>query len=257
MNMTRLKGKVAVITGGAGDIGLATAKLFTQEGAKVLLVDINEKALRKAIRLLDENIVAYTIADVTNPLQTKEYVRTAVKNFGGIDIFVNNAGIHGIVKRIINYPIEIFDKVIAINIRGVWLGIKFVIPEMKKRGGGSIIVTSSFVGIRGTAGMSAYVASKHAAVGIMRAAALECAEMGIRVNSVNPAIVEGQMMRSLEEEIFPGAPEKAKDHMGKGSPMKRYGTPEEVANMILFLASDESRYCTGSVYMVDGGLSAI
>jgi len=254
--MTRLKGKVAVITGGAGDIGLATAKLFTQEGAKILLVDINEKALRKAIRLFDERLVGYTIADVTNPLQTKEYVRTAVKNFGGIDIFVNNAGIHGIVKRIINYPIAIFDKVIAINIRGVWLGIKFVIPEMQKRGGGSIIITSSLAGIRGTTGMSAYVASKHAAVGIMRSAALECAEIGIRVNSVNPAIVEGQMMRTLEEEIVPEAPEKAKHLMGKNSPMKRYGTPEEVANMILFLASDESRYCTGGVYMVDGGISA-
>ncbi|MCP4625498.1 MAG: SDR family oxidoreductase [bacterium] len=254
--MTRLEGKVAVITGGAGDIGLATAQLFTREGAKVLLVDINEKALRKAIRLLDQRLVDYTIADVTNPLQTQEYVQTAVKHFGGIDIFVNNAGIHGTVNRIINYPIEIFDKVIAVNTRGVWLGLKYVIPKMKERGGGSIIITSSFAGIRGAKGMSAYVASKHAAVGIMRAAALECAEIGIRVNSVNPAIVEGQMMRSLEEEIIPVAPEKAKDHMAKGSPMKRYGTPEEVAEMILFLASDESKYCTGGVYMVDGGLSA-
>jgi len=202
--MTRLTGKVAVITGGAGDIGLATAKLFTQEGAKVLLVDINEKALQKAISLLDERIANYTIADVTDPIQTQEYIQTAVNHFGGIDIFVNNAGIHGIVKRIhgivkriINYPIEIFDKVIAINVRGVWLSLKFVIPEMEKRGGGSIIITSSLAGIRGTTGMSAYVASKHAAVGIMRAAALECAEIGIRVNSVNPATIEGQMMRSL------------------------------------------------------------
>ncbi|MFC1825594.1 SDR family NAD(P)-dependent oxidoreductase, partial [Thermodesulfobacteriota bacterium] len=158
--MTRLKGKIAVITGGAGDIGLATAKLFIQEGAKVLLVDINEKALQKAIKLLDERIAKYTIADVTDSVQTQEYVRTAAKYFGGIDIFVNNAGIQGIVKTIVNYPIEIFDKVIAINVRGVWMGLKYVIPEMKRRGGGSIIITSSFAGIRGTTGMSAYVASK-------------------------------------------------------------------------------------------------
>jgi len=254
--MTRLTGKVAVITGGAGDIGLATAKLFTQEGAKVLLVDINEKALQKAISLLDERIANYTIADVTDPIQTQEYIQTAVNHFGGIDIFVNNAGIHGIVKRIINYPIEIFDKVIAINVRGVWLSLKFVIPEMEKRGGGSIIITSSLAGIRGTTGMSAYVASKHAAVGIMRAAALECAEIGIRVNSVNPATIEGQMMRSLEENIKLPTPDMAKNRIEKGCPMKRYGTPEEVAQMILFLASDESRYCTGGVYMVDGGISA-
>lgn len=254
--MTRLTGKVAVITGGAGDIGLATAKLFTQEGAKVLLVDINEKALQKAISLLDERIANYTIADVTDPIQTQEYIRTAANYFGGIDIFVSNAGIHGIAKRIINYPIEIFDKVIAINVRGVWLSLKFVIPEMEKRGGGSIIITSSLAGIRGTTGMSAYVASKHAAVGIMRAAALECAEIGIRVNSVNPATIEGQMMRSLEENIKLPTPDMAKNRIEKGCPMKRYGTPEEVAQMILFLASDESRYCTGGVYMVDGGISA-
>ncbi len=256
MSMKRLAGKVAVITGGAGDIGLATAKLFAREGAKVLLVDIDEKALQKAIRLLDHDIAKYTIADVTDPLQTQEYVRTAVKHFGCIDIFVNNAGIHGMVKRIINYPVEIFDKVIATNVRGVWLGLKFVIPEMKKRRSGSIIITSSFAGIRGTTGMSAYVASKHAAVGIMRVAALECAEIGIRVNSVNPATIEGQMMNSLEKGIIPDAPEKVKELIGKGIPMKRYGAPEEVAKMVLFLASDESKYCTGSVYMVDGGLSA-
>jgi NAD(P)-dependent dehydrogenase (short-subunit alcohol dehydrogenase family) len=143
-----------------------------------------------------------------------------------------------------------------VNVRGVWLGIKYLMPEMKKRGGGSIIITSSVAGIRGTPGVSAYITSKHAVIGLMRTAALEGAEHNIRVNTVNPSPIETRMMRSLEEGFAPGAAMHAKERIAATVPLQRYGSPEEVANLMLFLASDESRYCTGGVYMVDGGISA-
>jgi NAD(P)-dependent dehydrogenase (short-subunit alcohol dehydrogenase family) len=254
--MPRLMGKVAIVTGGAGGIGLATGRLFAREGANVLLVDLREEVLRNALQHIQGDKASYTVADVTKPAHVKRYIRTAVKRYGGVDILVSNAGIQGVVRRITDYPTETFDKVIAVNVRGTWLGLKYVIPELRRRGGGSIIITSSFAGVKGTLGVSAYVASKHAVVGLMRAAALECATQGIRVNAVNPGPIDTRMMRSLERGIEPHDMEKARLLISKSIPMKRYGTPDEVAHLIVFLASEESRYCTGSVYMVDGGTSA-
>ena len=150
----------------------------------------------------------------------------------------------------------------AVNVRGVWLGLKYVIPVMTERGGGSIVITSSTAGIGGSAGISPYVTSKHAVIGMMRSAALECAPLGIRVNTVNPAPIETRMMRSLEEMRVAAADnseitvERTKQATASLIPLRRYGYPEEVANMMLFLASDESSFCTGGVYMVDGGRSA-
>jgi NAD(P)-dependent dehydrogenase (short-subunit alcohol dehydrogenase family) len=150
----------------------------------------------------------------------------------------------------------------AVNVTGVWLGLKYVIPAMGNRGGGSIVITSSTAGIGGTAGMSAYVTSKHAVIGMMRTAALECAPLGIRVNTVNPAPIETRMMRSLEEMRVAAADslevtvERTKQAYEARIPLQRYGDPEEVAKLMLFLASDESSFCTGGVYMVDGGRSA-
>ncbi len=150
----------------------------------------------------------------------------------------------------------------AVNVRGVWLGLKYVIPVMRERGGGSIVITSSTAGIGGTAGLSAYVTSKHAVIGLMRTAALECAPLGIRVNTVNPAPIETRMMRSLEEMRVAAADssevtvQQAKRASAARIPLQRYGNPEEVAKLMLFLASDESSFCTGGVYMVDGGRSA-
>jgi NAD(P)-dependent dehydrogenase (short-subunit alcohol dehydrogenase family) len=253
--MARLAGKIAIVTGGAGGIGLATRALFAQEGAKVLLVDVNEKALREVVALIDSDAVSYAAADVTQPEQVQDYTRTAVERYGGIDVFINNAGIEGEVKPITDYSIETFDKVIAVNVRGVWLGLKYVIPEMQKRSGGSIVITSSIAGVSGGAGISSYIASKHAVVGIMRSAAAECAPMGIRVNTINPGVTETRMMRSLEEQIAPGEPEKAKQGFMQNIGLQRYATPQEIAQMMLFLASDESSYCTGGVYMVDGGMT--
>jgi NAD(P)-dependent dehydrogenase (short-subunit alcohol dehydrogenase family) len=254
--MGRLAGKVAIITGGSGGIGLAAGRLFTQEGAKVLLVDLGEKPLQQAVQSIGSEAVSYAVADVTQPEQVQRYVRTAVERYGGVDISLCNAGIEGVVQPITEYPLDVFDQVMAVNVRGVWLGIKYTVPEMQKRGGGSIVITSSVAGIRGAAGVSAYITSKHAVIGLMRTAALEGAPYNIRVNTVNPAPIETRMMRSLEEGFAPGAAEQAKQRIASSVPLQRYGSPEEVAQMMLFLASEESRYCTGGVYMVDGGTSA-
>jgi NAD(P)-dependent dehydrogenase (short-subunit alcohol dehydrogenase family) len=255
--MKRLDGKTAVITGGAGEIGIAAGKLFAGEGAKVLLVDIDEKRLSGAVKKIGKKTASFAAADVSDPDQVQSYVRTAVERYGGIDVFLNNAGIEGLVKPIVEYPIETFDKVIAVNVRGVWLGLKYVVPEMAKRGGGSIVITSSVAGIKGSAGVSAYITSKHAVIGMMRCAAVECAPLNIRVNTINPAPIESRMMRSLEEGAAPGAAQDAKQALMATIPLQRYGTPDEVAAVMLFLAGDDSRYCTGGVYMVDGGISAV
>ena len=189
------------------------------------------------------------------------HVQTALERYQGIDILLANAGIEGVVQPIQDYPLEVFDEVMAVNVRGVWLGLKYVIPAMRARGGGSIVIASSTAGIRGAQGLSAYTTSKHAMIGLMRTAALECAPWGIRVNTVNPAPIETRMMRSLEEMRVTGAGraitvEQTKASIAARIPLKRYGAPEEVGRLMLFLASDESSFCTGGVYMVDGGISA-
>ena len=254
--MGRLDGKVAIITGGSGGIGAEAGRIFVREGAKVLLVDLQEEPLKKIVQSVGGKAISYAVADVTQPEQVQAYVRTTVERYGGVDISLQNAGIEGVVQPITDYPIDMFDKVLAVNVRGVWLGVKYLMPEMQKRGGGSIIITSSVAGIRGTAGVSAYITSKHAVIGLMKTAALEGAEHKIRVNTVNPSPIETRMMRSLEEGFAPGAAMHAKERIAATVPLQRYGTPEEVANIMLFLSSDESRYCTGGVYMVDGGISA-
>ena len=253
--MKRLNGKVAVITGGAGAIGRAAAKMFLKEGAKVLLVDLQEDLLKSQLESIGGKSLAYVVADVTQPEQVKRYVKEAVSLFGGIDIFLNNAGIEGVVSPINDYPIEDFDRVMAVNVRGVWLGIKYVMPEITKRDGGSIVITCSDKGVGGYAGISAYVASKHAVIGIMRVAALEGAPFNIRVNSVNPGPVEGRMMQSIEDSFAPIIDEPVKELILSNIPLGRYAEAKEVASMMLFLASDESRFCTGGIFNVDGGIT--
>ena len=260
--MARLEGKVAVITGATGGIGSAAARLFTEEGACVALVDLDEAALREIVRSIGEEKASYTVADVTQPEQTQAYIDAAVNRWGGIDALLANAGIEGTLSPIPAYPVDVFDRVMAVNVRGVWLGIKYVVPVMRGRGGGSIVITSSTAGIGGSPEMSAYNTSKHAVIGLMRCAALEGAPDGIRVNTVNPAPIETRMMRSIEEMRVAAMDdsrvtvEVAKQSFADRIPLQRYGDPEEVARMMLFLASDDSSFCTGGVYMVDGGRSA-
>jgi len=254
--MKRLEGKVAVITGGAGGIGAAAGRLFAEEGASVLLVDLAAEALQQVAQTIGDEHVSTVVADVTQAEQVQRYVQTAIDRYGGIDVFFANAGVEGVVAPITEYPDDVFDRVMAVNVRGVWLGLKHVMAQMQQRGGGSIIITSSIAGVRGSPGMAPYSTSKHAVIGLMRSAALAGAAHGIRVNTVNPAQIETRMMRSIEAAIDPAAPERAKAEREARIPMKRYGLPEEVARLALFLASDESGYCTGGVYMIDGGFTA-
>jgi NAD(P)-dependent dehydrogenase (short-subunit alcohol dehydrogenase family) len=255
--MGRLDGKIAVITGAARGIGLAAAKLFVGEGARVLMVDLDEGPLRRAAKEVGEAASDF-VADVTDASQVEAYVRTAGERYGGFDVLLANAGIEGPVKPIAEYPIDVFDRVIAVNVRGAWLGVRTAIPVMQKRGGGSIIITSSIAGVKGgIPGISAYVTSKHAVIGLMRNAALECAPLGIRVNTVTPAPIETRMMRQLEEGMIPGGGGQAKEAVAAMIPMHRYGTPDEVARTMLFLASEDSRYCSGGIYLVDGGMSVM
>ncbi|MBX9963987.1 MAG: SDR family oxidoreductase [Burkholderiales bacterium] len=255
--MARLPGRIALITGAGSGIGLATAELFAREGAKVVLVGRNEAALADATTRIGKELAVPVVADVSRPEDNARMVQTAIDRFGGLDIFIANAGIEGATTSIETYPIETFDEVMAINVRGVFLGLKYAIPALRQRGGGSIVITSSIGGIRGRGqGNSAYIASKHAEIGLMRTATMECAPHNIRVNAVLPGPTETRMMRSLEESRSPGDPAKARAALVNAAPLRRYGAPEEIANVMLFLASDEASLCTGGVYSADGGFSA-
>lgn len=251
--MKKLENKVAVITGGSGAIGSTAAKLFLREGAKVVIVDINEEALKQTAQALNSPNISYIQADVSKSADVQKYVRHAVNTFGKIDVFFNNAGIEGVVKPITEYPEEEFDRLIGINVKGVWLGIKYMLPEMND--GGSIINTSSVAGLMGSPSMTAYVASKHAVIGITRTVAHEAAPRGIRVNSVHPSPVNNRMMRSLEDGYAPGQGEAVKKGFEDTIPLKRYATNEDIANGVLFLASDDSKFITGSKLIIDGGMT--
>jgi len=253
--MKRLENKVAVITGGSGGIGSATAKLFLDEGAKVLLVDLDEGNLKKVVADLGRGDVSYVVADVSKDDDTKKYIDTAVERYGKIDTLFSNAGVEGVVQPLTEYPEDVFDKLLAVNVKGAWLSIKHAFPVMEKNGGGSIIITSSIAGLRGSLNVVAYAASKHGVIGVMKSAALEGAPKKIRVNTVHPGPVDNRMMRSLEEGYAPGAAEKAKKAFETGIPFGRYVKSEEVGQLVLFLASDESSFITGATYAVDGGLS--
>jgi NAD(P)-dependent dehydrogenase (short-subunit alcohol dehydrogenase family) len=251
----KLDGKVAIITGGSGGIGLATARRFIKEGARVLLVDLAREALESAARELGEH-VACSVADVSSAEDTQRYVHEAVSRFGGVDIVFANAGIEGTVRPLTETLVEDFDRVLRVNVRGVWLAIKYSVPELIKRGGGSIVVTSSVAGLIGSPGISPYVTSKHAVMGLVKCAALELAPLKIRINSVNPGPIENRMMRSIERQANPIDPESVKSGFLSKVALSRYGTNEEIANVVLFLASDESGYCTGTSVVADGGFVA-
>ena len=250
--MERLKDKVALITGGAGGIGMATAKLFLAEGAKVVIVDSNKEALEDASVELNHENLSYCIADVSKASDNEKFVEHTLEVHGKIDIFFANAGIEGTSSAIADYPDAIFDKVIAVNLKGVWLGCKHVIRKMKK--GGSVMITSSVAGLKGFAGLGAYVATKHAVVGIMKVAALEFAAAKIRVNTIHPGPVNNNMMRRIEKDMSPDSPQDVMKGFESAVPFRRYAESNEIACMALFLASDESKYVTGCSHVVDGGM---
>lgn len=254
--MDRLAGKVAVITGGGGGIGRAAGELFAAEGADVVLVDIDEISLKEAVQGIGSNRVSYFVADVTSADDNRAMIACADERYGGVDVFLANAGIEGDVTPIVDYDESRFDQVIAVNVKGVFLGLQASIPALTARGGGSIVITSSVAGVTGGPGIAPYVTSKHAVIGLMRSAARELAGQNIRVNTVNPSPVETAMMRRLEEGFSPGAANQGKEMIKSRIPMRRYAEPEDIAKVMLFLASDDSAWVTGSVYMADGGNTA-
>jgi NAD(P)-dependent dehydrogenase (short-subunit alcohol dehydrogenase family) len=255
--MKRLKDKVALITGGAAGIGLETARLFLGVGARVALVDLDDDDLSDAARDLGNPDDLLTIAaDVSSVEDSKRYVAQTVEAFGRIDVFFNNAGIEGKVAPLVDQKIEDFDRVLAVNVRGAFLGLQHVLPVMIGQKSGSVINTSSIAGLKGSPNVAPYITSKHAVVGLTRAAAIEAAGHNVRVNSVHPSPVNTRMMRSLEEGFNPGHGEEVKQQVADTIPLGRYGESLDIANLVLFLASDESAFITGAQYPVDGGMAA-
>ena len=252
-----MTGRTVLITGAAGALGLATARLLASRGAFIAALDVARTdfgPLQSAVA--DPTRLLVLEADVTDETAFAAAVANTVKIFGKIDVFFNNAGIEGPVAPIPDFPTEGFRRVIDINVTGIFLGLKLVIPVMARAGHGSIINSSSVAGLTGSSGLCAYVASKHTVLGLTRAAAVEWGAKGIRVNCINPGPIESRMMASIEEGARPG--EAATVHAGFAAtiPMRRNGTPDEVAGLVAFLASDEATYINGGAYTVDGGLTA-
>ena len=253
--MGRLQDKVVVITGGSGGIGAVTAKMFVDEGAKVLLADLHEDQLKDCIAQCGD-AASYVVADVTQEDQVNAYTQAAVDRYGKIDCVLLNAATEGIIKPLIEHTKEEFERLISINVTGVFMGLKAAVPVMAKTGGGSIIIVSSIAGLKGFPLLGPYVTSKHALVGMARTAAIEYAEMNVRVNTVHPCPIETRMMRSIEQGAGDLLEQDSKAIYGMfeaSQALKRYGKPEEVANLFLFLASDDAAFLTGNCYVVDGG----
>jgi len=251
-SMTRSDSKVALITGASGGIGMACARQLAHEGASLVLVDVDRDRLAEAAVDLGGNKLLLT-ADVSDAAQTAGYVHQALDRFGRIDTALLNAGIEGGIASIENTELTTYEKVMAVNVRGVWLALAQLLPIMRDQRSGSIVVTSSITGLRGTAGQGAYVASKHAVLGLMKVAALEGAPHGIRVNAVCPGPTETRMMTSIESGFDAEHPDQVKARIVAGVAQKRYAQASEIASVICFLASEAASYCTGSTFSVDGG----
>ncbi len=251
----RFAGKVAVITGAGGGIGRATAVRFAGEGARVVATDVQREALGETAALVGAagGEVLAVAADVTRTADWARVADEAAARFGGVDYLFNNAGIEGAVVPVLDYPEEMFDRVLAINVKGVWLGIRALAPLLRARGGGAIVNTASIAGLTGSPLMVAYSASKHAVVGITKSAAKGLAGDGIRVNAVCPGYIETRMMEALEEANNPADPEAVRRAYSALVPMRRYGKPEEIAAFVAFLCSDDASYITGSAFTIDGG----
>jgi NAD(P)-dependent dehydrogenase (short-subunit alcohol dehydrogenase family) len=251
--VSRLAGKRALITGGAGSIGLATARAFVAEGAAVLLVDLDADALERAVDELGGERAAYAVADTTDSDAVAAAVAAAVARFGGLDVAFANAGIFGTVAPVTEYPEAIFEQVLRVNVLGPFLVAKHALHAMGP--GGSLIINSSVVGLTSDAGISAYATSKHALVGLMRTAAQEMAPAGIRVNTIHPGPTDNAFQTAIEVEAIGASPQESAAVFDQMIPLARHATAAEIASVVVFLASDESAFITGATVAVDGGLS--
>ena len=255
--LQRLDGKVAIITGAAGGIGSATATLFIELGAKVMLTDRDQAKLEEACaKVGDPERCAMAIADCAGEAATKTTVIATVRRFGRLDIMVANAGTEGALGPLDQISVDDFEHILRTNVVGVWLAIKHAVPAMKTAGGGAIVATSSIAGVIGFPGLGPYVASKHAVAGLVKAAAIELAPLKIRVNAVAPGPIDNRMMQSLGDQLGGGDAAAFRAFINSRIPMGRYGNNEEIAQLIAFLASDAASYCTGGLYVADGGYIA-
>ncbi|HTV89033.1 MAG TPA: glucose 1-dehydrogenase [Stellaceae bacterium] len=252
-------GKVALVTGGGNGIGRATALAFATAGARVVIVDRDSQGGEASAGIIRQQggEARFVTADVTKAPDVANYVKAALDAYGRIDCFHNNAGIEGTWKHTAEYDEAMFDQVIAVNVKGVFLGLRHVLPVMLAQQAGAIVNTASVAGLVATPGMPAYVASKHAVIGLTKTAAGEVAKSGVRVNAVCPGPVDTRMIHSLEQMINPSDPAAVNRRYQSAIPMGRYVNPDEIAATVLFLCSDLARAITGAQYVVDGGRTAI
>lgn len=250
--MVQFSGKVALVTGAASGIGRSTAQLYARDGAKVVVSDIDEAGGQETVRLIEDagGEALFVKTDVSNPADCQAMVRQAVERFGRLDYACNNAGIGGEQNPTADYSVEGWQKLIGINLSGVFYSMKYEIPEMLKVGGGAIINVASILGRVAFVGAPAYVSAKHGVVGLTRDAAIEYGQQGIRVNAVCPGFIRTPMIAALEED------EETYNQLVSLHPIGRLGEPEEVAELIIWLSSDKASFVTGSCYAVDGGYLA-
>jgi NAD(P)-dependent dehydrogenase (short-subunit alcohol dehydrogenase family) len=248
----RVQGKAAIITGGEGSIGLATARALVAEGARVCLVGLVADELRAGAASLGD-AARWVVADVTDSAEVKDAVAGAVEAFGRLDVVVSNAGISGVIAPVADYPEDVFDQVLAVHVRGSFLVCKHSLPYLER--GASIVITSSVVGLTSDAGICAYATAKHAQVGLMRTLAKEAAPRGIRVNTIHPGPVDNEFQHRIEMAATGADSARAASIFEKLIPLARHAAPDEIARAMLFLASDESSFITGATLAVDGGMS--
>jgi NAD(P)-dependent dehydrogenase (short-subunit alcohol dehydrogenase family) len=257
--MNTFQGKTVIVTGGAMGLGLAASKVLAEKGANLTIVDYNKEALEKAkeeITAIAPNTKILTVvADVSDETAVKNYVDQTVAEFGTIDGFYNNAGIEGKQAPLVEYDINVFKKVIDINLMAVYYGLKYVIPVMQKQGAGKIVNVASVGGIRGVINQMPYVASKHAVSGMTKNAAIEYGKYGILTNAIAPGAILTPMVAEAFKQVNPADPKAAETEYAQRNPTRKLGLPENVGNLVAFLLSDDCQYVNGQTIAIDGGES--
>jgi NAD(P)-dependent dehydrogenase (short-subunit alcohol dehydrogenase family) len=256
--MSRHAGRSIIVTGAAGAIGFATCEILAREGAKLFMVDINAAKLAERAEVLRSRgaTVEKCVADCGEEADVKRYAQAALDAFGRIDGFFNNAGVEGKLAPTHEYDVAEFDRLTRVNMRGVFLGLRYVLPDMVKRSSGAVVNMASIGSERGLAGACAYNATKHAVVGLTRTAASEVAQKGVRVNCVMPGVIETPLLVGMLEQMFDGDVQAGMDKLGQVATLNRVGQPREVGDVVSFLLSDEASYVNGAKWEIDGGALA-
>ncbi|MBF4577058.1 glucose 1-dehydrogenase [Frondihabitans sp. VKM Ac-2883] len=256
---TRFTDRVVLITGGGSGLGRATALRLAAEGAKLALVDISQKGLDESkaavLEATPEAEILTTLADVSKEADVDAYVKATLERFGRIDGFFNNAGIEGRQNLTENFSADEFDKVVAINLRGVFLGLEKVLKIMREQGSGMVVNTASVGGITGIGNQSGYAAAKHGVVGLTRNSAIEYGQFGIRINAIAPGAIWTPMVENSMKQLNADDPRKAAEEFIQINPTKRYGEANEIASVVAFLLSDDASYVNAAVLPIDGGQS--